>query len=180
MSTLTARPMSVVKIEFQELYERHLCRHSQWGINVAHLLALFFTWFGVYGFIYWQVREPWVPIALAGCYLAVMLPNVPLRVWLATVVFLAIFLVAVVYLPELPFWIYLLMIPVFYELQSWSHKLWSVARDMTEFEKKYTKGAVLFVVLLIYEVPLVLNYLVFAGDQRAGGVSPLLLQQTGD
>ncbi len=32
---------------------------------------------------------------------------------------------------------------------------------MTEFNRKYTKGYVLFVVLLIFEVPLVLNYLIF-------------------
>ncbi len=30
---------------------------------------------------------------------------------------------------------------------------------MTEFNKKYTKGFVLFVVLLLFEVPLLLNYL---------------------
>ena len=30
-----------------------------------------------------------------------------------------------------------------------------------EFNKKYTKGSVLFVVLLIYEVPIVLNFLLF-------------------
>ena len=64
-------------------------------------------------------------------------------------------------MPELPFGVYLLMIPVFYKLQAWNHKVFTVARDMTEYNKKYTKGPVLFVVLLFLEVPLVLNYLVF-------------------
>ena len=35
----------------------------------------------------------------------------------------------------------------------------TVETDMTEFNKKYTKGSVLFVVLLIYEVPIVCNFL---------------------
>ena len=39
---------------------------------------------------------------------------------------------------------------------------------MTEFNKKYAKGRVLFVVLLFYEVPIVLNYLSSAA--RLGGV----------
>ena len=45
--------------------------------------------------------------------------------------------------------------------QAWSHKVWAVERDMTEFNKRYPKGPVLFVVLLVYEVPLLLNYLAF-------------------
>jgi hypothetical protein len=32
---------------------------------------------------------------------------------------------------------------------------------MTEFNRKYSKGSVLFIILLFYEVPIVLNYLVF-------------------
>jgi hypothetical protein len=166
MSTVTSQPMSLVTIDFQELYERHLCRHSQFGINVAHLIALFGTWFGVYGLAYCLVQQEWVPIVLAGIYLAVLLPNLPLRVLPAMVVFLGLFLGALFWLPFLPFWAYLLMIPVFYKAQSWSHKIFTVERDMTEFNKKYTKGRVLFVVLLFYEVPLVLNYLIF--DRRAG------------
>jgi hypothetical protein len=164
--------MRLVRVEFGELYERHLCRHSQFGINVAHLAALFGVWFGVYGLLYWQtvhvfryfqigLGAEWVPAVAALAYLLVLAPNVPVRVGLATGVFLALFLAALFCLPELPFWVYLLMVPVLYKLQSWSHLVWSVGTDMTGFNKKYTKGFVLFVVLLIYEVPLVLNYLVF-------------------
>ena len=36
MITLTDRPMGLFRVEFGELYARHLCRHSQFGINVAH------------------------------------------------------------------------------------------------------------------------------------------------
>ena len=54
--------------------------------------------------------------------------NAPARVCLATALFLAIFLAAVFWLPELPIWAYLLMIPVFYKVQSWSHKVWTSRR----------------------------------------------------
>ena len=114
-------------------------------------------------------RAEWVPMALAGAYLAVLAPSVPVRVLIVTALFLALFVLAVLWVPLLPawaFWVYLLMVPVFYKLQSWSHRLWTVERDMTEFNKKDTKGGVLFVVLLFYEIPLVLNYLVL---QRKSG-----------
>ena len=161
MSTLTARPMSLVSVEFDELYARHLCRHSQFGINVAHLLALLGTWFGVYGAVYWLVRSEWVLVGLATGYVVAMAPNLPVRVLLASAAFMAGLVALVLWVPLLPLWAYLVMVPVWYKLQSWSHKLFSAARDMTEFDRKYRKGFVLFVVLLLYEVPLVLNYLLF-------------------
>jgi hypothetical protein len=159
--------MSLVSIEFDELYARHLCRHSQFGINVAHLLALLGTWFGVYGAVYWLAQSEWVLVGMAAGYLLPMAPNLPLRVWLASAVFMAGLVALVLCTPLLPIWAYLLMVPVWYELQSWSHRLYTTARDMTEFDRKYRKGFVLFVVLLIYEIPLVLNYLLF--DRSAAG-----------
>jgi hypothetical protein len=164
MSTLTkptSRPLSLLHVDFEDLYARHLCRHSQLGINVAHLVALFGIWYAVYRIVYSLVPVEWVPVALAAAYLAVLVPNAPLRVLAATGAFLALFVVAVIWLPALPIWAYLVMVPVFYKLQSWSHKVFNVERDMTEFNKKFPKGRVLFVVLLFWEVPIVLNYLVF-------------------
>jgi hypothetical protein len=164
MSTVTSQPLSLLRIDFQELYARHLCRHSQFGINVAHLVALFATWFAVYALVFWLVRTEWVLIALAAAYLAVLALQIPARVLVATGLFLALFLAMFYWLPELPdwmVWVYLAMIPVFYKLQAWSHKVWRAAADMTEFDKKYPKGFVLFVILLFFEVPLVLNYLLF-------------------
>jgi hypothetical protein len=161
MSTLTARPMSLVSVEFNELYARHLCRHCQFGINVAHLVALLGTWFGVYGAVYWLVRSEWVLVALAAGYLLAMVLSLPLRVLLASAAFMAGLVALVLCVPLLPIWAYLLMVPVWYKLQSWSHRVFTAATDMTEFNKKYRKGWVLFVVLLIYEIPLVLNYLLF-------------------
>ena len=162
MSTVTTpRPMSLLRVEFQELYGRHLCRHSQFGINITHLAALFGVWYAVYGIAYWLVQTQWVYFTLAFLYLTALAPNLPLRVFAATSVFLALFVAALCGLPELPVWVYVVMIPVCYKLQSWTHKVWTVETDMSEFNKKYTKGYVLFIVLLFYEVPIVLNYLVF-------------------
>ena len=161
MSTLTSRPMTLWHVDFPDLYARHLCRHSQFGINVAHLAALVGMWYGVYGVVSALIHLNWVLVALAAAYLVLVALNTPVRVCLATAAFMVLFVAAVIWLPELPIWVYLLMVPVFYELQAWSHKLWTAATDMTEFNKRYPKGPVLFVVLLIYEVPLVLNYLLF-------------------
>jgi hypothetical protein len=161
MSTLASEPMSLLRVDFAGLYGRHLCRHSQFGINVVHLAALFGVWFGVYGIVYALARVEWLPVALAVGYLALVALNSPIRVCVATAVFLALFLAALFWLPELPIWVYLVMIPVSYELQNLSHKVWTAETDMTEYNKKFPKGSVLFGVLLINEVPLVLNYLLF-------------------
>ena len=166
MSTTASRPLSLLRVDFADLYARHLCRHSQFGINVVHLASLVGVWYGVYAALYWLTRAEWLPAALAAAYLGVVALNAPARVGVATAAFLALFVAAVLWLPELPVWVYLVMVPVFYKIQSWSHKLWTAEADMTEFNKRYPKGFVLFVVLLIYEVPLVLNYLLF--DRKRG------------
>jgi hypothetical protein len=161
MSTLATRPMNLLRVDFSDLYARHLCRHSQVGINVAHLAALFGTWFGVYAIAYHLAGQlVWIPIALAASYMALVALSAPIRVCIATAAFLAAFVIAVVWVPELPLWVYVLMVPVFYKLQSYSHLVFTAATDMTEFNRRYPKGPPLFFVLLVYEVPMVLNYLV--------------------
>jgi hypothetical protein len=162
MSTMATRPRDLLRVDFADLYARHLCRHSQFGINVAHLAALFFTWFGVYALGYHLSGQmPWIPIALALAYLALVAISSPARICLATAAFLALFVAAVVWTPELPIWAYVLMIPVCYKLQSWSHLVFTASTDMTEYNTRYPKGPALFLILLVYEVPLVLNYLIF-------------------
>ena len=32
--------MNIFRVNFQELYRRHLCRHSQFGLNIWHLIAV--------------------------------------------------------------------------------------------------------------------------------------------
>jgi hypothetical protein len=164
-----ARPLSLVSVPFAELYDRHLYRHSQAGINVAHLLALVGVWFGVYGLAYWLVPSPWVPVGLAIAYLLAIAPNLPARVTAAVAVFLVAFVALVVYVPPLPWWAYLLMVPVFYKFQAYNHKIWTAARDMTRVDQRFPKGQPLFWVLLFYEIPFLLNYLLFDRTRRPAG-----------
>ncbi len=162
MSTIATRPRDLLRVDFPDLYARHLCRHSQFGINVAHLAALYGTWFGVYAIPYHLAGQMiWIPIVLALAYLALVAISAPARVSAATTGFLALFVSSVIWVPELPIWVYVLMIPLFYKLQSWSHLFFRASADMTDFNKRYPKGSALFVILLVYEVPLVLNYLLF-------------------
>jgi len=161
---LTTRPLNLLFVEFKELVARHLCRHSQLGINVVHLIALSAIWYAVYGLLYWLVGIEWVLAVPALVYVAALAPNLPIRVLVATSLFLALILAAAIWLPA-PWWAYLIMIPVSYKLQAWSHKFFTIETDMTEFNKKYLKGFALFVVLLIYEVPIVLNFLLFAQSE---------------
>lgn len=112
--------------------------------------------------MYWLTGAPWVPIALAAAYLAILALNTPPRVLAATAVFLGLFLATLLWwVPLLPLWAYGVLIPVFYVLQNLSHKVFHVEHDMTEYNAKYPKGRALFVVLLFYEVPIIMNYLVF-------------------
>jgi hypothetical protein len=170
MSTQTHQPLSLRHVDFDELYARHLGRHSQIGINVAHLAALYGLWFGVYATIYQAVLHANLPagwlviVALAVTYLALVAMNAPSHVSLATAVFLAFFVASVLALPKLSSWwslAFFALVPIFYKLQSWSHKIWTVASDMTEFNRRFPPGRTLSSILLIYEVPICLNYLMF-------------------
>lgn len=153
--------MNLFKVNFSELYDRHLCRHSQFGINVIHILAVLGIYLCLYGIVYRLVGSEWPLLGAAGIHLAVLAFNVPLRVLGFTAAFLAVVLALVLSLPPLPSWSYALAIYPFYKIQAWSHKVYNAARDMTEFNEKYRKGFVLFVLLSVYEVPILLNYLVF-------------------
>jgi len=162
--------LSLLHVDFNDLYSRHLGRHSQFGINVAHLAALYGLWFGVYAAVYQAVLLLGLPagwliiVAMAVTYLAFVAINAPYHVCVATAVFLAFFVASVLALPRLPGWSILpllLLAPVFYKLQAWSHKIWAIGADMTEFNKRFPPGRTLNFILLIYEVPICLNYLMF-------------------
>jgi hypothetical protein len=170
--------MNVLSANFYELYRRHLCRHSQFGINVIHLLAVVGTYLAIYGLVYAVVQlvgaflaargidyEPaagrWVLVALTVPYLAILAFNVPLRVFVVNVLFIGLFFAVFFALPELPWWAYLVAVPVIYKIQAWSHKVYSKEMDMTEWNQKYPKGFALFILLSVYELPILLNYLCF-------------------
>lgn len=168
VSELSARPMSLFRVEFAELYARHLCRHSQFGINAIHLIAVFGTWLSLYGIAFWLFswleEGPWILGTLAAIYLLAIAANVPFRVWLVTGCLVGLLLAACFALPMVPVWLYALLIPVWYKLQAWSHKVWDVERDMTEFNAKYHKGSLLFAILTVYEAPILLKYLIFEAN----------------
>ncbi len=170
MSTETTHPLSLLHVDFDDLYARHLGRHSQFGINVAHLAALYGMWYGVYGAIYQGILMMGVPagwvvvVALAIAYLALVSINAPYRVSVATAASLTFFVASVLALPKLPSWsilAFLFMVPAFYKIQAWSHKIWTIGADMTEFNKRFPPGRALNSILLVNEVPICLNYLLF-------------------
>jgi hypothetical protein len=170
MSTETIQSSSWLRVDFSDLYARHLGRHSQFGINVAHLAALYGMWFGIYAaleqaLIVLDPRASWLIIpVLAVAYLATVACSAPYRVSLATAVFLSFFVASVLALPKLPGWSvvgFVAMVPLFYKIQAFSHKIWTVAADMTGFNKRFPPGRALNVILLINEVPICLNYLLF-------------------
>jgi hypothetical protein len=169
---LTGFTMNLLKVNFSELYDRHLCRHSQFGINVIHILAVLGIYLCLYSIVYRLVGIEWLLIGIAGVHLAILALNVPLKVLGSTFAFLATVIALIVSLPTLPAWTYALAIYPFYKIQAWSHKVYNVERDMTEFNKKYRKGFVLFVLLSVYEVPILLNYLVFDKNNWPVWLSP--------
>jgi hypothetical protein len=132
------------------------------------------TWVALYGiagaFFTLLGVGPSVLAVLAGLYLLAIAWNVPLRVWLATVLFVGLVLASSLPLLELASGSVLTallvavcaaLIPLCYKLQAWSHTVWNIENDMTEFNAKYHKGKYLFVVLTVYEPAILLNYLVF-------------------
>jgi hypothetical protein len=140
------------------------------GINIAHLLALYGLWFCVYAAVAQGARLLGLPyswpviVVLALAYLATVSINAPAPVTLATAVFLAFFVASLLPLPALPGWSiagFLALVPVFAKLQSWSHRVWTAAADMSEFNKQFPPGRDLNLILLFYEIPICLNYLVF-------------------
>jgi len=158
------RTVHIWSVDFQELYERHLCRHSQFGINVVHLACLVGMYLALYGIVYDLLPSTWgawVVIGISIPYLLLLGANVPVRVLCVNVVFLALFFGAFFALPKLEWWWYALAVVVCYKLQSWSHKWFTKEKDMTEFEKLYQKSFALFILLSIYELPILLKYLCF-------------------
>jgi hypothetical protein len=165
--------LNLLKVNFQELYERHLCRHSQYGLNLAHLATVVGCYLGIFGLLAWPLESPWVLAAVPLPYFAVLAFNVPLRVLLASVVFVTAFFAFFFAVSPLPLWLAVLLIPLCHLLQSWSHKVWTRERDMAEFGKKYKKGRTLFVLLSFYELPLLFNYLVFDRKNWSAGRGPV-------
>jgi hypothetical protein len=100
-------------------------------------------------------------LAIPALYFVLLAFNVPPRVLAASLLFMVLFFAFFFALPPLPVWLSLALLVLSHKVQAWSHKLYRAERDMTEYNKKYKKGLVLFVLLSLYELPILLNYLVF-------------------
>lgn len=170
--------MNILSVNFEELYQRHLCRHSQFGLNIGHLGSVIAVYFGLCGIVYEITARfvgydhpEYVIAALVTPYLLVLLFNLPIKVWLsalvtvAGIVSAAYFLCPHISLPEgfekLTTVLYIALILAAHRYQNWAHQFYHKEKDMTQFQQKYKKGLVLFFLLAVYELPILLNYLIW-------------------
>ena len=156
--------MSWWSVDFGELYERHLCRHSQFGLNVLHLLAVLGSYAALCGIAYWCWPTPWFVGALAAAYATALAPSTPVRVWLVNSLLVALVCSLTLSIPQPPIWLWIAALPASHRFQVWSHRLYPLSFDMSAFEQKYRRGLALFLLLALFELPLLVNYLAF--DRR--------------
>ena len=63
--------MNILRINFYELYQRHLCRHSQFGLNLWHVLSVYGVYFSIYSLVAFLIRTllpEFTPTELAEAY----------------------------------------------------------------------------------------------------------------
>lgn len=156
--------MNLLNVEFLELYRRHLCRHSQFGINVLHLMGVAGIYVSLFAIAFALPGTPWIIGVGLSIYLGILAANIPFRLLLINAAFVLFLLLLFRSLPDINVWVYVVMIFIWHRFQIWNHKLFDKHHDMSEFEQKYQKGFLLFVLLSLYELPILLNYLVF--DRR--------------
>ncbi|MGC3967873.1 MAG: hypothetical protein QM775_11025 [Pirellulales bacterium] len=150
--------MSLFNADFIELYRRHLCRHSQFGINVLHLVAVVGIYTSLLCLLLKLPAAPWIIGALSTVYLVVLWRTVPASVVVLAAVVLAMLLGLAASIPDVPAWAHLLLIAAWHRFQTWNHRVYHVHHDMSEFAGKYQKGPKLFLLLAFYELPILLNF----------------------
>lgn len=167
--------LSILRIDFDELYRRHLSRHGQFGINVLHAISVYGVYFSIYSLVVIPVRRmlpAWSTLeqsvfmmGLSLPYLGLLMINVPFRILICTLLSVAVLSVAAAAVDLIPFWGHLILIVFWHRFQTWSHRYYTVHRDMSEFESRYKKGLHLFILLAVYELPILLHYLI-SGQRR--------------
>jgi len=160
-------PLSILRINFDELFRRHLCRHGAFGINVLHIVSVWGVYFSLLAIEHrvllwlfpaaplWQLIA--VMLILLLPWLAVVAVNVPVAVLLATAL-MAFALCLPSALQPLPAWLHLLLLPLWHQLQLVSHRFYTEHRDMSEFATRYRKGWFLSVLLAVYELPILTQF----------------------
>lgn len=171
MSEISDR-LNPLRIRFDEIYRRHLCRHGHFGINILHLIAvigIYLSLFGIVGRLVNEVlpdvgRSPVVVLMFTVPWFLVVCRNVPWKVSISTGVFVTVLACLWSRLPVPPVWVWFAIIVGMHRFQLWSHSLYPMHRDMTEFSETYPKGFRLFVLLLVYELPILLKYLILGRE----------------
>lgn len=155
------------RINFEDLYRRHLCRHGPFAINVLHLVAVVGIYISLFGIVDGVLAagsftsRSSILVGLIVPWFLVVVKNVPLKVSIATAVFVTMLLIAFRMLPTIPVWIWPMLIIAMHQFQQFSHRIYHMERDMADFDRRYPKGRSRFVLLLIYELPILLNYLCY-------------------
>lgn len=153
--------MNLWRIDFGELYRRHLCRHSEFGINVLHLVAVAGIYLSLFGIAFALPGASWIIAAALTVYALLLARNIPVPLLLLNIASIALLLLASRMLPPISVWIYAVLIIVWHRFQVWHHRIYQKHTDMGEFDARYRKGVALKLLLAIYELPILLNYLVF-------------------
>jgi len=135
-----------------------LCRHSQWGVNANHLLAVLGTYFAIISLVL-LCSSWWVVLVFIAMYLAIIAPNVPGRVLATVALALAGLMLTTWLTPPMPWGVYLVIIVGCYFFQQAGHRVFTTESDMSAFQGKYPKNMRLFLLLSIYELPILVNYL---------------------
>ncbi|MBS0265955.1 MAG: hypothetical protein JSS02_28750 [Planctomycetes bacterium] len=169
--------MNMWQVDFHELYRRHLCRHSAWGLNFYHFVAVLGVYTSLFGLALQSAFQPigqgFVAAVLAA-YFMTLACNVPAKVFMVTLLVVFAVLAAVLFVPGflgrrdiLPAWGHLLLLVTWHRCQVFQHRFYPDTADMSAFEARYKKGFALFVLLAVYELPLLLNFLVYDHEQPA-------------
>lgn len=177
-----APKMSILKINFEDLFQRHLCRHSEFGINILHLISVYGVYFSLLALVSTAMRmiipnssvlmQASMTLATTIPYLIVLAMNVPVFILMATIVSLFLLAIPAAFASFIPWPIHLILIVAWHRVQLVSHKRYTVAKDMTEFNQRYRKGAHLFALLAVYELPILLNYFLRGERAKAVGHTP--------
>jgi hypothetical protein len=148
--------------DFDELYRRHLCRHASWSLNALHLVAVAGIYFSLFGMARGLPYGSWLTAAALAGYFAVVGRNISPALSAASAATLAAIAAVSWAGPQLPLPLHAALVLAWHRLQTWSHRFFRDAYDMSEFAETYRKGALLFVLLSLYELPLLLERLVFS------------------
>lgn len=169
LQTSRSSGISIFKVDFEELYQRHLCRHGQLGLNVLHLISVYGVYLSIFCLAAMVVNSiapqssfaarTGLLFAMAIPYLIAITVNVPLLLLAAIAATVLAFSIVAMSVPVLPWWLHLMAMVLWHRTQVWSHRIYTLHRDMSRFEARYPKGKALFIVLAIYELPILYRYL---------------------